>query len=196
MQIGRFRIGMRTFKSALAVFICILIFQIFDRGAPMIAALSAVFSLRQDLSATFTFGRSRVIGNFLGGLTAIAYVLLQLLFHHHFAVELVGLPILVAFVIITSDGINNNAGLISAVATLLMITFTVPEGDSLIYTFQRVFDTFIGTVVAIGVNSLIRPPKKEEVKEIEEDLETLRQKESDLQLELQKVQQQISEQNK
>ena len=196
MQLGRFRIGMRTFKSALAVFICILIFQIFDRGAPMIAALSAVFSLRQDLTATFTFGRSRVIGNFLGGLTAIVYVLLSILFHHNFAVELIGLPILVAFVIITSDGINNNAGLISAVATLLMITFTVPESDSLTYTFQRVFDTFIGTVVAIGVNSLIRPPKKEEIAELEEDIDLLRQKERDLQAELTAIQQQIKEQNK
>ena len=51
MQFGRFRLGMRTIKSALAVFLCILFFHLTQRGIPMIAALSAVFSLRQGSSA-------------------------------------------------------------------------------------------------------------------------------------------------
>ncbi|OUK39100.1 hypothetical protein BU183_05660, partial [Enterococcus faecium] len=42
MQFGRFRLGMRTIKSALAV-----------------------FSLRQDLTTTVSFGKSRIIGNTL-----------------------------------------------------------------------------------------------------------------------------------
>ena len=55
MQFGRFRLGMRTIKSALAVFLCILFFHLTQRGIPMIAALSAVFSLRQDLTTTVSF---------------------------------------------------------------------------------------------------------------------------------------------
>lgn len=42
MQFGRFRLGMRTIKSALAVFMY-LVFHLTQRGIPMIAALSAVF---------------------------------------------------------------------------------------------------------------------------------------------------------
>ena len=61
MQFGRFRLGMRTIKSALAVFLCILFFHLTQRGIPMIAALSAVFSLRQDLTTTVSFGKSRII---------------------------------------------------------------------------------------------------------------------------------------
>ena len=71
MQFGRFRLGMRTIKSALAVFLCILFFHLTQRGIPMIAALSAVFSLRQDLTTTVSFGKSRIIGNTLGGTLAI-----------------------------------------------------------------------------------------------------------------------------
>ena len=48
MKLGSFRLGMRTFKTGLAVMIIVAIFVLIDRGNPMIAALSAVFSLRQD----------------------------------------------------------------------------------------------------------------------------------------------------
>lgn len=45
MQFGRFRLGMRTMKSALAVFLCILIFHLFDRGIPMIVSSICCFFL-------------------------------------------------------------------------------------------------------------------------------------------------------
>lgn len=80
MQFGRFRLGMRTIKSALAVFLCILFFHLTQRGIPMIAALSAVFSLRQDLTTTVSFGKSRIIGNTLGGTLAIIYFLSKAIF--------------------------------------------------------------------------------------------------------------------
>ena len=57
MKLGRFRLGMRTIKTAIAVMLCILLFHFLDRGQPLIAALSAVFSLRQDLTTTISFGK-------------------------------------------------------------------------------------------------------------------------------------------
>ncbi|MDK7979886.1 aromatic acid exporter family protein, partial [Enterococcus faecalis] len=52
MIVGRFRLGMRTLKTAIAVMLCILLFQFSHRGSPMIACLAAVFSLRQDLNTS------------------------------------------------------------------------------------------------------------------------------------------------
>ena len=43
MKLGRFRLGMRTIKTAIAVMLCILLFHFLDRGQPLIAALSALF---------------------------------------------------------------------------------------------------------------------------------------------------------
>ncbi len=82
MKLGRFRLGMRTIKTAIAVMLCILLFHFLDRGQPLIAALSAVFSLRQDLTTTLSFGRSRILGNSIGGGTAIFYFLTKQYFHH------------------------------------------------------------------------------------------------------------------
>ena len=191
MEFGRFRLGMRTIKSALAVFLCILFFHVTDRGLPMIAALSAVFSLRQDLTTTVSFGRSRIIGNSIGGFLGIIYFLVKNYFHNDFLVELFLLPVLVVIVIVVSDGINNNSGIISAIATLLLIALSVPQGESSLYAIQRVLDTFIGTFIAIGINFFLRPPETEKKEELVEDLVKLQKKEALLRENLAEVEEQI-----
>lgn len=180
MAIGRFRLGLRTLKTALAVMLCILLFKVLNRGEPMIAALSAVFALRQDLTTSVSFGKSRIIGNTIGGGLAIVYILVQNLFKHDFLVELVLMPLLVIVVIVLSDGINNNSGIISAVSTLLLISLSLPQGESFSYALSRVFDTFIGTFIAIALNFFFQPKPVEEEHQIDEDLLELEKKEQEL----------------
>ena len=196
MQIGRFRIGMRTAKTALSVMLCILLYHFLDRGQPMIAALAAVFALRQDLTTTVRFAKSRVLGNTLGGLVGILYHVLQQQFHDNFFIELFILPLLVAGLIIFSDGIDNNSGIISSIATMLLITLTVSSNETVIVAFDRVLDTFIGTFVAITLNYIIRPPKPEEEKELQEDLDVLKEKETAVKQNLNEIQKQIKEEEK
>lgn len=190
MKLGPFRLGMRTLKTALAVMICIIIFKVFHRGTPMIAAIAAVFSLRQDLSTSLSFGKSRIIGNTLGGVLAILYFFIQNHFSHDFIVELIFIPILVIIVIVVSDGLNNNSGIISAIATLLLIALSIPQGETLSSAISRVIDTFIGTFVGIGVNFIMRPKLQEEKKEIEDDFMLLKKKEQELEALKLKIKQQ------
>ncbi|MFN6735988.1 aromatic acid exporter family protein [Enterococcus gallinarum] len=194
MQFGRFRLGMRTIKTAIAVMLCILLFRFLNRGQPLIAALSAVFSLRQDLTTTLSFGKSRVLGNSIGGATAIIYFFMKQYFHNDFLIELLVLPALVAFIIVLSDGINNNSGIISGIATMLLITLSVPQGESFIFALDRVLDTFIGTLIAIFINFVLRPPEKEKRAEIKEDLVVLKERETELKTMLEDVQEEISKQ--
>ncbi len=195
MQIGRFRLGMRTIKTALAVMLCILLFYLTDRGSPLIAALAAVFSLRQDLTTSISFGRSRVLGNSLGGLFAMIFYYVQSLFKNDFYVELFLLPFFVILVIVLSDGINNNSGIISAIATMLLIALSIPQGESILYALNRVLDTFIGTIIAISLNGVISPQTDEKKKQIKEDLVELRKKEADLNKMLYDVKKQIKDQS-
>ena len=196
MKIGHFRLGMRTVKTALAVMLCIILFKILNRGSPMIAALAAVFSLRQDLSTSLSFGKSRILGNTLGGFLAILYFLVQGLFSNDFLVELLFLPFLVMIVIVVSDGINNNSGIISAIATLLLISLSIPQGESFLFALSRVIDTFIGTFIGIALNFFVKPKPLEEKNEIEEDLATLEHKEKELEELRRQVQLKIAQQEK
>ena len=147
------------------------------------------------MTTTVSFGRSRIIGNTLGGLLGIFYFFVKNYFHNDFLVELFLLPLLVIVVIVVSDGIDNNSGIISAISTLLLISLSIPQGESSLYAIQRVLDTFIGTFIAIGINFFLRPPEIEKKEELAEDLVELKKREERLREDLAKVEEQIKKQN-
>ncbi|MGX7199460.1 FUSC family protein [Enterococcus nangangensis] len=180
MNFGPFRLGMRTMKTALAVALCVLLFHYTNRGAPMIAALSAVFSLRQDLNTSISFGKTRILGNCIGGTLGLVFYLLQNHFGPHFWFEVLILPLLVIITIVFSDGIHNNSGIISGISTLLLVALGVPSGENFTYAINRVLDTFIGTTIAITLNLALQPKPQETKRAVEEDLAELRKKEAEL----------------
>lgn len=155
----------------------------------MISSLSAVFALRQDITATLSFGKSRIIGNTIGAGAGIIYFFLLNQFNRATIIELITVPILVALIIIFSDGINNNTGIIGAISAFLIISLTVPKDQTYSYAIYRVLDTFIGTFVAIAVNALIKPPTEEVEAEIAEDLEELDAEKTALEEKQQELQQ-------
>ena len=63
---SKFRLGMRTMKTGIAVFIVLLIFGMFGWKGLQIGALTAVFSLREDFDKSVHFGTSRILGNSVG----------------------------------------------------------------------------------------------------------------------------------
>lgn len=54
--------------------------------------------------------------------------------------------------IMTNVAMNNKAGVIGGVAAMLIITLSIPSGETFLYVFARVFETFMGVFVAILVN--------------------------------------------
>lgn len=155
MKIGNYRLGMRTFKTSFAVALCVLLFRITGRGTPMIAALAAVFSLRENWRSSMKFGRSRVVGNSIGAFIAFLLIVLQQYLGWNFVVELIGVPMAILLIIAFCDHVNYNAGIIGASAAFLIIYFTVPATESLTYAFERVVDTFIGSLIAVLVNRVL-----------------------------------------
>lgn len=156
----QFKLGMRTLKSGVAVFLVILLFGFFSRQGAQIAALTAVFSLREDFDKSVHFGASRILGNSIGGFYALLFFILDQFFHEQFWVTLIVVPICVMLTIMTNVAMNNKPGIIGGVAALLIITLSIPSGNAIQYVFVRVFETFVGVFVAILVNSDIDKIKK------------------------------------
>ena len=193
MNFGPLRLGSRTLKTALSVMLCILIFEILDRDAPMIACLAAIFALRQDLPSTINYGTYRIVGNTFGGLVAIFYFYVYRWLGHNFIVELILIPLLVIFIIMIADAANLNVGIIGACATFFIIVLAVPADQTFWYAINRVFDTILGTVIALGVNFFVNKPdppvalseaqlkaeinaRQSEIEELEAALKTLYKK--------------------
>ena len=150
---SKFRLGMRTMKTGIAVFIVLLIFGMFGWKGLQIGALTAVFSLREDFDKSVHFGTSRILGNSVGGFYALLFYLLGNLLNGQFWVTLVFVPICTMLTIITNVAMNNKAGVIGGVSAMLIITLSISPEDTILYVFARVFETFMGVFVAIVVNS-------------------------------------------
>ena len=156
-----FHIGLRTFKTGVSAFICILLFKILHRGSPMLAVLSTVFSLRTDHRLTWKFGLARFFGNMSGGVLAI--VLLQLYQRCSLpnGADLLLVPIGVVILILFCNRFNKTA-VINSSATFLVIFYTIEAAVNVEYAIQRVLDTLIGAVIAMIVNRLLPSPHLQE----------------------------------
>lgn len=149
---SKFKLGMRTFKTGIAVFLVLMIFGFFGWKGLQIGALTAVFSLREDFDKSVHFGTSRILGNSIGGFYALIFFLLNNFFHGAFWVTLLVVPICTMLTIMTNVAMNNKAGVIGGVSAMLIITLSIPSGETFLYVFARVFETFMGVFVAILVN--------------------------------------------
>ncbi|MGT2682830.1 FUSC family protein [Streptococcus porci] len=148
----KFRLGLRTLKTGIAVFFVILLFQFLGWEGTNIAALTTVFSLREDFGKSLHFGSSRILGNTIGGFYAICFFILSQFFHGQAWVSLIFVPICTMLTIMTNVAMSNQAGIIGGVAALLIITLSAPVGGPIQYAIVRVFETFIGVFIAILVN--------------------------------------------
>lgn len=149
----KFKLGMRTFKTGLAVFIIILLFHIFGWHGLQIGTLTAVFSLREDFDKSVSFGFSRVVGNSIGGVLAIVFLLIHEYFQRHFLITLIFIPVFTMLVIMINVAINNKPGVIGSIAAFLIISTSIPVGDTVVYAIARIFETFCGVFVATLVNA-------------------------------------------
>ncbi|MFC3931317.1 FUSC family protein [Streptococcus dentapri] len=143
---------MRTLKTGLAVFLVLVLFSFFGFEGFQVGALTAVFSLRQDFDQSVHFGRSRIMGNTIGGFYSLLYFGISALFNHNIWIMLVFIPVFTMLTIMTNVAIDNKAGIIGAVSALLIITLSIPTGDTFLYTMARIGETFIGVFVATLVN--------------------------------------------
>lgn len=150
---SKFKLGLRTFKTGVAVFIVLLVFGLFGWKGLQIGALTAVFSLREDFDKSVHFGTSRILGNSIGGFYALLFFLINYIFHEQFWVTLLIVPICTMLTIMTNVAMNNKAGVIGGVSAMLIITLSIPIGETVLYVFARVFETFMGVFVAMMVNS-------------------------------------------
>ena len=153
---------MRTLKTGLSVFICILITFLFHRETYVVSTITAVFSLRQDMAQTMKFGKHRIVGNVFGALFSIVIIFIFQTFGWGQLVQLVTIPSVIILMITLLSGFGYHEGVVGACATLLTIVFMIPENDSYRYAFNRVIDSFIGMGVAFSINGLIKAsPQKQ-----------------------------------
>lgn len=152
----KFRIGMRTFKTGFSVALVTVIYEtLLTGGSAQIAALSSVFSQRTNFNDTINYGRSRAIGNSIGGVVALLFVLITDLIPLNESIQSLFPALGIMLTIALCNSFNYSIATVGACAAFLIIIFTIPEDNQYIYTIYRVFDTFVGALVAMFIEFLL-----------------------------------------
>lgn len=149
------KIGARTFKTSIAVFLALLIPSLLGMyDAASLAGISVVASMQPSVKKSYITLRDRLVANSIGGLVA---VIMAIGFGTSFIVISFATAILIA--LLHQIRLNNVIGLSTMTLIIIMLS---TDGDILSNALIRVLATFIGVGVAFLVNRLILPPNYEE----------------------------------
>lgn len=144
-------IGLRMFKTALAVTIALAIARLFNSYSPIFAGLGAVVAMARTLRESLDAAKTQFVGVILGGIVSM----LLLLIDPTPSVLLIGGGVLVSLCLC---GIFKLYYAVSLTAIIVLSVCVSTGGDGPIVALGfRLIDTSIGLIVALAVNMLIKP---------------------------------------
>lgn len=172
-------IGMRNFKTALCVLLCMSLTAflnfihefienesvkeiyslLFVRDTALYSCIAAVISLQATVSQTKRTGIIRVMGTLFGGAASVVIIYINSFF------DSVAFSFLIVFLGVI--GIISLCNLISqaeyasvAVVMFLIVVFSSVESSAYVEAIHRFIDTVGGAVIAFAVNRFVFPPKE------------------------------------
>lgn len=150
------RIGMRNIKTAVAASACALIYYFWGRN-PAFACIGAIFGMGSHLEDSWLYGGNRLFGTAIGGLLGIALFRIYLIFcpEGEYTLLLVPLVFVGTVLLIFLCQIFWVGGVQPGGVILCIILFSTPVDTYVSYALNRTFDTGIGVIVALIVNSML-----------------------------------------
>ena len=157
------KIGLRTIKTALAVFLCLLLFP----SEPFFACLTVVFCVQDTVSNSIKMAINRGLGTVLGATTGLLFLIIcrfltyniELYFIRKFLVYLT-IAIGIIFVIYSCNLLKKPGAINVSCIAFLGVTTVHAFGEPIYYALNRTIETLFGIFIALLVNKFIAPPKQ------------------------------------
>lgn len=139
------KIGMRTIKTGIAVFLATLAGYFGIVQTPVYTVSVCIFSIKNTMKNSVSDSRSRILGTLLGGIIGYLFALIT-------DGDIISTTIGVVFIIhlCHSLKISNSAGIASVTFTAIVIG--VGQNHPLSYSILRTIDTMVGVLIALLVN--------------------------------------------
>lgn len=149
------KIGMRNIKTATAAALCALVYYFFDRS-PAFACIGAIFGMGSDLESSKQHGGNRLFGTAIGGLLGMALFRVYLIFRPEGGRSLLLVPLVFigTVLLIVLCQIFWVGGVQPGGVVLCILLFNTPVDTYVSYALNRIFDTGIGVIAALAVNSM------------------------------------------
>lgn len=165
-------IGARNFKTALAVFLCIFLFDIINRPYPFYACIAAVICMKGSINDSLKIGKNRMIGSSIGGIIGLILTFIVDIFKlpsYHALITGIGI---IAAIYLCNNVLKKSGSVTIACILVIAIMENLKGNISYLYALNRIIDTFIGIIIAILVNKYIYNYEKKLIKQIESDIKS------------------------
>ncbi len=154
-------IGFRTIKTAIAVFICLLI-SLIRNSDPKYSLFAAVICMKGSPKNGITSGFERLTGTIIGGIYGLIAILIARKFNmnvngisYYILISVLVIPLIHTIVTIKVPESVVIGTIVYFIVTVSMAL--TPNIEPLMFVVYRVFETFIGIVVSVIVNITINP---------------------------------------
>lgn len=147
---------MRNIKTAIAAALCAFVYYFMDRS-PAFACIGAIFGMGSDLENSKLHGGNRFFGTMIGGFIGLALFRIYLIFYPEggYSLLLVPLVFIGTVLLIACCQIFWIGGVQPGSVLLCIILFNTPVDTYVSYTMNRIFDTGMGVIFAMVVNSIL-----------------------------------------
>ena len=150
------KIGMRNIKTAVAAALCALVYLFFPTRSPAFACIGAIFGMGGNLEQSKLHGGNRFFGTIIGGFIGMLMFRIHLIFYPEGGITwmLVPLVFLGTVLLILCCQKLWVGGIQPGGVVLCIVLFNTPVDSYISYSLNRIFDTGVGVLVALLVNSL------------------------------------------
>ncbi len=160
------RIGQRIVRSVAAVILCFAVYFFRrERGIPFYSALAVLQCIQPYQNSTIKMAKNRLTGTFIGAFWGWIVLLFKVYgfsgkFHGDF-IEYLVISLFVGIVLYTTVLLKvQNTSYFSCVVFLSITVNHMMDENPFLFMYNRVLDTLIGVLLALGVNSVHWPRKK------------------------------------
>lgn len=158
MKNKSFKIGLRTVKTVISVFLCFLIDSYRSNSVPFYAAIAAILCIQPDIENSMIVAKNREISTIIGGLCGMVFLSIERLFftiQPELFRELI-LSIMLIPIIYLSVILKQRKGTFLMCVVFLCVTVTHERDiNPICFAWNRVIDTSLGIGVSLCVNSIL-----------------------------------------
>lgn len=153
-----FHIGMRNIKTALSVFLCLLLYRVLNRDGDSMACTAAIICMQSSVEQSFKTGIYRMQGTFVGALFGMIFLYTNQILSLNLGLVLA--PVGIVLIIAIFNYAQRPSAIVIATVVFLVILLQYNQATPLLYSIHRLVDTLIGIVIAVAVNLIIKNPDK------------------------------------
>jgi len=166
------KLGMRTIKTAICVFICLLINYLFMKELSFYSSIVAIVCMQSTIENTLDIAFHRLLGTAIGGgFGLLLLLLIESIGRTSSSLFLIVMPLGIIAVIYFCNVIKRlGSATIGAIVFVGIFAAPVTSGlqdvSPYLLAVSRILDTVLGVVVAMVINRYIAPARRYEPKTV------------------------------